>query len=63
MGVTRVLAKSWVIICLYAGADAVSMVIAYGSNSLGMLPALIACFALFLATGLLFIGAAVGFQP
>ncbi|MGA7674107.1 MAG: hypothetical protein WCA78_03570 [Rhizomicrobium sp.] len=44
------------IICLYAGADAVSMVIAYGSNSLGMLPALIACFALFLATGLLFIG-------
>jgi hypothetical protein len=56
MGVARLLAKLWVLVCLYAGADAVSMVVAYGTGSLRALPVMIACFALFLAMGLLFIG-------
>ena len=56
MGMARLLAKGWVIVCLYAVADAVSMILAYGSASLGALPRMIACFALFLSMGLLFIG-------
>lgn len=56
MGVARLLAKAWVAVCLYAGADAVSMILAYGNGSPAGLFRLIACFTLFLAMGLLFIG-------
>jgi len=56
MGVARLLAKAWVAVCLYAAADAVSMILAYGNGSPSALLRLIACFTLFLAMGLLFIG-------
>jgi hypothetical protein len=56
MGLARLSAKIWVLVCLYAVADAVSMILAYGSASLGALPRMIACFVLFLSMGLLFIG-------
>ncbi len=56
MVIARLMAKVWVLVCLFTGADAVSMVLANGSDPLRRLPPLIACFVLFLAMGLLFIG-------
>jgi len=63
MGVARLLAKGWVLVCLFAGAHALNFVLQGSADPLGALPSLIACVALFLATGLLFIagyGASAG---
>ena len=56
MGVARLLAKGWVLVCLFAGAHAVTLVLVSGADPLDALPSLIACVVLFLAMGLLFVG-------
>ncbi len=55
MGVARLLAKGWVLVCLYAGAHVLTFVLQGNADLLGSLAALIACVILFLAMGLLFI--------
>jgi hypothetical protein len=63
MGVARLLAKGWVLVCLFAGAHAVTLVLVSGADPLDALPSLIACVVLFLAMGLLFVdgyGASAG---
>ena len=56
MGVARLLAKGWVLVCLFAGAHAVNIALASGADPLDALPPLIVCVVLFLAMGLLFVG-------
>lgn len=56
MGVARLLAKAWVLVCLFAGAHALTLVLGSGADPLDALPSLIACVVLFLAMGLLFVG-------
>jgi hypothetical protein len=63
MGVARLLAKGWVLVCLFAGAHTLILVLQGSADLLGALAALIACVILFLAMGLLFVagyGAAAG---
>jgi hypothetical protein len=55
MGVARLLAKAWVIVCLFAGAHGVNLALISGADPFDRLPPLIACDVLFLAMGLLFI--------
>ncbi len=55
MGVARLLAKGWVLVCLYAGAHALNFVVQGSADPLGALPSLIGCVVLFSAMGLLFI--------
>jgi hypothetical protein len=56
MGVVRLLAKGWVLVCLFAGAHTLNFVLQGSADPLGVLPALLACLVLFLAMGLLFVG-------
>ena len=56
MGAARLLAKGWVLVCLYAGALAITQALAAGADSAVVLPSLAVCVFLFLAMGLLFIG-------
>ena len=56
MGMARLLAKAWVLVCLFAGAHAVNFALGSGADPLDTLPSLLACVVLFSATGLLFIG-------
>ncbi len=56
MGVARLLAKGWVLACLFAGAHAVDMAIQRGAYPASILPPLIVCTLLFAAMGLLFVG-------
>ena len=56
MGVARLLAKAWVLVCLFAGAHALTLALESSADPLGALPSLIACVVLFLAMGLLFVG-------
>ena len=63
MGVARFLAKGWVLVCLFAGAHALNLVLQGSPDPLGALPSLIACVVLFSAMGLLFVagyGASAG---
>ena len=56
MGIARLLAKAWIVFCLYAGAHALRIALASG---LGFLPSAFPigiCVGLFMAMGLLFIG-------
>ncbi len=56
MGVTRILAKSWVLICLFAGTHAVNIALMGASDPLAVLPSLILCVVLFATMGMLFVG-------
>jgi len=56
MGVARLLAKGWVLVCLFAGAHALNIALTSGADPFDALPPLIACVVLFLAMGLLFVG-------
>jgi hypothetical protein len=63
MGVARLLAKGWVVFCLFAGAHALSLAIGRGAEPFPSLQAIAICVGLFGAMGLLFIagfGASTG---
>lgn len=55
MGIARLLAKGWIIFCLFAGAHAVRFALMRGTPADSLAPVLI-CGLLFLAMGLLFVG-------
>src|SRR5581483_7050499 len=68
MGVARLLAKGWVVFCLFAGAHALNLALARGEQPLEAAVLVGACVLLFGAMGLLFaagIGAstAIGSEP
>lgn len=56
MGVARLLAKGWVLVCLYAGAYALYGALASGADPLSVVPPLAVSIVLFSAMGLLFVG-------
>ncbi len=56
MGVARLLAKGWVLVCLYAGGYELFIVLVSSADPLAAIPELIVCTLLFSAMGLLFIG-------
>lgn len=56
MGVARLLAKAWIAFCVFAGAHAVSLAMAGGSDLGSALQQVSLCTALFGAMGLLFVG-------
>ena len=56
MGAARLLAKGWVVVCLFAGAHAIDRALVSGADPFAVVPLLVACVLLFLAMGLLFIG-------
>ncbi len=55
MGIARLLAKGWIIFCLFAGAHAVRLAWLSG-QSLDAFAPIVICALLFLAMGLLFVG-------
>ena len=55
MGAARLLAKGWVVFCLYAGGLAIARAIARGAPPLEALGPILVCVLLFGAMGLLFI--------
>ncbi|HEY4943201.1 MAG TPA: hypothetical protein VII56_17355 [Rhizomicrobium sp.] len=55
MGVARLLAKGWVVFCLFAGAHAVNLALGRGEQPWEALQAIAVCVLLFGAMGLLFI--------
>ena len=66
MGVARLLAKGWILVCLYAGAHAVRLALQSGADLFAVLPALAICLLLFMAMGLVFaggFGASAGHTP
>ena len=58
MGIARLLAKGWIIFCLFAGAHALRLALLQGLPLNSSLPAIAICALLFAAMGLLFV---VGF--
>jgi hypothetical protein len=56
MGIARLLAKGWIVFCLFAGAHAVRLSLLQGAAPGTALPPILICAALFLAMGLLFVG-------
>src|SRR5689334_22275479 len=56
MGIARLLAKGWILFCLFAGAHALRLGIASGTALSSLLPAIGICVILFMAMGLLFAG-------
>jgi hypothetical protein len=56
MGIARLLAKGWVIFCLFAGAHAVRLALQTGLPLGSALPSVTICVLLFMAMGLLFVG-------
>src|ERR1700749_1178029 len=58
MGIARLLAKGWIIFCLFAGAHALRLALLQGLSLENALPAIGICALLFAAMGLLFV---VGF--
>jgi hypothetical protein len=56
MGVARLLAKGWVVFCLFAGAHALEFAMRRGQNPLDAVTKIGICVLLFAAMGLLFIG-------
>ena len=55
MGAARLLAKGWLVFCLFAGAHAVNFGLQRGEAPLDVLQAIGVCVLLFTAMGLLFI--------
>ena len=62
MGVARLLAKGWLVFCLFAGAHAVNLALARGEAPLDAAQNIGVCVLLFAAMGLLFI-AGFGLSP
>ena len=63
MGIARLLAKGWIVFCLYAGAQALNLAVIKGGAPAQVLPSIAICVMLFGAMGLLFIagfGASAG---
>ena len=56
MGIARLLAKGWIIFCLFAGAHAVRLALLQGLPLNSSLPGIAICALLFAAMGLLFVG-------
>jgi hypothetical protein len=56
MGIARLLAKGWIVFCLFAAAHALHMVLLQGEPLSLALPGVGICALLFIAMGLLFIG-------
>jgi len=56
MGAARLLAKGWVLLCLFAGAHALRFALLEGSEPAVVVPQLLIALALFAAMGLLFVG-------
>jgi hypothetical protein len=56
MGMARLLAKGWVVFCLFAGAHALSFAIGAGTPELDAIRTISLCTLLFAAMGLLFVG-------
>jgi len=56
MGMARLLAKGWVVFCLFAGAHSLNMALVDGASARDAVPMIGVCTALFVAMGLLFIG-------
>jgi len=56
MGIARLLAKGWILFCLFAGAHALRIGIASGIALDALIPAIGICVILFMAMGLLFAG-------
>ena len=56
MGVARLLAKGWVLICLFAGAHALRLALQSGGDPLIVIPQVVVSVLLFAAMGLLFVG-------
>lgn len=58
MGIARLLAKGWIIFCLFAGGHALRLALLQGQPLATALPPILICAILFMAMGLLFV---VGF--
>jgi hypothetical protein len=56
MGLSRLLAKGWVLICLFAGAHALRLALVSGSDLWISIPQVVVSMLLFAAMGLLFVG-------
>jgi hypothetical protein len=56
MGIARLLAKGWIIFCLFAAAHAVRLAWLQGQTLGSSLPGIVICALLFIAMGLLFVG-------
>ena len=56
MGIARLLARGWIIFCLFAAAHALRLVLLRGQPLNEALPAIGICALLFMAMGLLFVG-------
>lgn len=56
MGPARLLAKGWVLVCLFAGAHALRFALQSGGNIYVVVPQVIVSVLLFAAMGLLFVG-------
>src|SRR6185436_20215914 len=56
MGIARLLAKGWIIFCLFAGAHALRLALLQGRDLGTSLPGIGICALLFVAMGLLFVG-------
>jgi hypothetical protein len=56
MGLSRLLAKGWVLVCLYAGAHALRFALQSGGDVYVVAPRVIVSALLFAAMGLLFVG-------
>jgi len=56
MGIARLLAKGWIVFCLFAGAHALRFALLQGLPLDSSLPAIGICALLFIAMGLLFVG-------
>jgi hypothetical protein len=65
MGLARLLAKGWIVFCLFAGAHALRLASLSGTPLAGAIGPVAICMLLFLAMGLLFVGgfgASAGFS-
>ncbi len=56
MGIARLLAKGWIVFCLFAGAHAVRLALLQGAPLDSSLAPILICAGLFTAMGLLFVG-------
>ena len=56
MGMARLLAKGWVVFCLFAGAHALMFALGRGVPPLDAAKTIAVCTLLFAAMGLLFVG-------
>jgi hypothetical protein len=56
MGIARLLAKGWIVFCLFAGAHALRLALLSGLSLQASLAPIVICTLLFMAMGLLFVG-------